>query len=83
MIHGHYITRDGVVHILDKSGFCVRKTLFPVHNAYIWSHFYHLGAPLGFRSRVHRALNNTETVLFSMCFAFLMLIHTEVEFCMT
>ena len=33
MIHGHYSTRDRVVHILDKSEFFVWKTLFPLHNA--------------------------------------------------
>ena len=42
---GHYSTRDWVVHILDKSSFCVRKTLFPVHNAWICAQFHHL-APL-------------------------------------
>ena len=35
--------------------------------------------PFGYRSSVQRALNNTETVLFGVCFAFLMCIHTEVE----
>ena len=32
MFLGHYSTRDWVAHILDTSNFCVRKTLFPVHN---------------------------------------------------
>ena len=32
MFHGHYSTRDWVVHILCNSNVCVRKTLFPVHN---------------------------------------------------
>ena len=41
MFHGHYSTRDWVVHILIKSNFCVRKTLFPVHNAWIWAQFDH------------------------------------------
>ena len=80
---GHYRTPDWYVHILDKSSFCVRKYLFPVHNAWIWAQFDHIGGPLCFRSSVHRALNNTETVLFGVCIALLMCIHTEVEYCMT
>ena len=83
MFHGHYCTLDWLVHILDKSNFPVIKSLFPVRNAWIWSQFDHLAGLLGFRSSVHRALNNTETVLFRVCFAFLMFIHTEVEYCMT
>ena len=34
MFHGRYSTREWVVHIQDKSDFCVRKTFFPVHNAW-------------------------------------------------
>ena len=37
--------------------------------AWIWAQFDHLAAPLGFSSSVHRALNNTETMLFCVCFA--------------
>ena len=81
--HEHYRTPDGVVQILDKSNFCVRKSLFPVHNACIWAQSDHLEGPLGFRSSVHKALKNTETVLLGVCFAFLMCIHAEVEYCMT
>ena len=36
-----------------------------VHNAGIGPQFDHLVSPLGFRFSVHRALNNTEMVLFS------------------
>ena len=68
MFHGHYRTLDWVLLILDKSNFCVRKSLFPVHNAWISSPFDHLAGPLGFRSTVHSALNNTETVLFFCVF---------------
>ena len=32
MFHGQYSTQDQVEHILDNSYFCVRRTLFPVHN---------------------------------------------------
>ena len=35
-----------------------------------------------FMSSVHTALNNTETMLFGVSFAFLMCIHREVECCM-
>ena len=51
MFHRHYSTRDWVVH-LEKSNFCVRKTLFLVHKAWIFAHFDHLAAALGFRSSV-------------------------------
>ena len=37
---------------------------------------------LGFRCSVHRGLNNTETMLYCVCFPFLMSIHTE-DCCMT
>ena len=78
MLHGHYRTQHSVVDILHKSNFCVRKSLFPVQNAWILEEFDHLAGPLGFRSSVHRALNNTETVLL----LFLMCIKTELECCM-
>ena len=62
MFHGHYRTQDWVVRILDRWNFCARKTLFPVNNA-------HLTALLGFTYSVHRALNNSENVLFGVfCF---------------
>ena len=83
MFHGHYSTRDWVVHILDKSNFCVNKTLFPVQKAWIRARFDHWAASLGVRSSVHRVLNNTETMLFGVCFALLMCIHTYVECYMT
>ena len=83
MFHGHWSTRDWVVQLLDKSNSCVRKTFFPVHNAWIWAQFGHLAVLLGFRSSVHRALNNTKTMLFGVWCAFLMCIHTEVQYCMT
>ena len=38
MVHG---TRDWAEHILDKSSFCIKKTLLPVHNAWIWAQFDH------------------------------------------
>ena len=50
---------------------------------WICSHFDHLESLLGIRSSVHRALNNTETVSFGVCFDFPMCIHAEVEYCMT
>ena len=42
---------------------------FPVHNAWIWARFDHLEGPLGITPSVHRAFDNTETVLFGVfCF---------------
>ena len=80
MFLGHYSTRGRVVHILDWSDFCVRKTVFPVHN---WAKFDHLAVPLGFTSSVHRALNNTETVLLGVfCFPDVALVcHRNVLSC--
>ena len=65
MLHGHS------VHETSET-FFVRNPLFPVHNAWTWAQFDHLAAPRGFRSSVHRSWNNTETMLFGVCFAFLM-----------
>ena len=77
MFLGHYSTRDRLVHILDNSYFCVNRTLFPVHNAWICTQFDHLASHHGFRSSLHRTLNNTETMLFFVCFPFLMCTHTD------
>ena len=77
MFHGHYSPRDWVVHIIDKSNICVRKT-FNVHNAWILAQFDHL-ASSGVMFSVHRALNNTETELLGLCFAFLMCIHNTMR----
>ena len=76
MFYEHYSTRDCVLHILDNSNFCVIVFFF-VHNAWIGAQFEHLAAPLGFRFSVHRPLNNTETVLFGVCFALMMCIQAE------
>ena len=64
MFHVHYSTRERVVHILDNSNFCVRKSFF-LCIAWICTHFDHLASPLDFKSSVHRVLNNTDTMLVS------------------
>ena len=79
MFHEEYTKRDWVVHIHYNSSFC--GSIF-VHNTWIWAQFVHLPAPHSLRSCVHRTLNNTETLLFGVCFAFLC-ITTKVECCMT
>ena len=55
----------------------VRKTLFLciVHE---FGHSSITPAPLGFRSSEDRALNNTETILFGVCFAFLLSCYSAV-----
>ena len=79
MFHGHCSTREWVVHIVDNLNFCDSF----LHNSWIWAQFDHLAAPLGFISSVHRALTNTETMLFGVCFRFPICILTDVECCMT
>ena len=79
MFFEHNGKRSRVVLILDNSKFFVRKSLFRLHNAWICTQFDH---PHSFGSSVHIALNNTETVLFFVCFGFLMCTHTEGECCM-
>ena len=71
------------MHILHNSKFCVRKTLFFVHNERNGAQFDHKAANVGFMSRVHRGLNNTKKVPFGVCFAFLVCIPREVECCKT
>ena len=87
MFHRHYRKGDWVMHILDKSNFCGRKTLFPLHYAWICAQFHHFAAPPGFRSNGHTrtsySVKTTESVLFGVCFASLMFIYPEVECCMT
>ena len=87
VFHVHYTTRDWVVHILDwimldNDNFLSRKLCF-LCIMYKFGHSSVKAAPLGVWSSVHRALDNTETVLFGVCFAFLIYIHSEVENCMT
>ena len=67
MFHRHYGTGDWVLHIVDNLSFYVS---FFVHNSWIWAQFDDLAADLGLRYRVHRALSNTEKMLFGVCFAF-------------
>ena len=77
---------DTTVHQTDLCTFWTSQTLFLVQNAWnawIWEQFNHLAALLIFKTSIHRALNNTETMLFRVCFAFTMCIHTELEYCMT
>ena len=80
MFHRHYSTGDWVLHIVDNLNFCVS---FFVHNSWIWAQFDDLAADLGLRYRVHRALSNTEKMLFGVCFAFPMCFLTDVKCCMT
>ena len=60
-----------VVHILDKKTFVSGKLYFMciIHGI---GHRSVTTDPLGYRSRVLRALNNTDIVLFGVRFAFLM-----------
>ena len=37
MFHGLYSTQDRVLHILDKSNFCVNKSLFPIYMHEFWN----------------------------------------------
>ena len=80
LLYGHYSSREWVVHILDKSISCVRKTL---NLGTVPS----LRGPLGFMSNVHtrteHSVKPTDTVQFGVCLASLMFIHREVECCMT
>ena len=66
----HYTARGSAVHILE---------------VYLWimRQFAYLAAHLGSRSFVHRDANKTETVLFTMFFAFLFYGHYAEECNMT
>ena len=70
MFHVHYSIWDGVLHILDNSNICV--SFLSVMDEFGHTSITYL--PLLISSRVLRALDNTETVLFGVCFAFLMCI---------
>ena len=80
MFHGH--TRRSCAHSGSFKLFLSGKLCF-LWITCICTKFDHLESLVGFRSILHRALNNNEMVLIFVCFAFLMCIHRDEECYMT